>query len=108
MTYNKRCYKVVFTNDAIKDMDNIFKYISETLYSPQSAKKIINKIIDRIDNLKYMPKKHAIFEKNNKLQLKYRRLFISNYVVIYTIDEKNKKVFIINMYYSRSDYFNKI
>lgn len=41
----KQNYKVVFTNDAIIDMDNTFNYISKNLNSPRAAKNLRVEII---------------------------------------------------------------
>ena len=66
------------------------------------------KINDSIEELKYMPKAHAIIKKYDSLEMEYRRIVINNYVIIYTVDEENHKVYIVNIYYGRSDYLAKL
>lgn len=55
-----------------------------------------------------MPKAHAIIKKYDSLEMEYRRIVINNYVIIYTVDEENHKVYIVNIYYGRSDYLAKL
>ena len=39
------------------------------------------------------------------LKRTYRRIIIKNYIILYTIDEKNRKIFESHMYYSGRNYF---
>jgi len=106
MAINDEQYKLIFTNDAIKEMDNIFYYISENLYATSSAQKLMSEIDDAIENLKYMPKAYSVIKEH--LQMEYRRVIVKKYVIIYTIDEEEKKVNIMHIYYGGRDYFNKM
>ena len=51
-----------------------------------------------------MPKKFAKIEKKDKLARIYRRMSVSNYVILYTIDEKEKITYIAHIYYGRKNY----
>ena len=108
MDISEEQYKIIFTNDAIKDMDNIFNYISEKLYAPNSARNLMKKVNDTIDNLKYMPKAYSVIKKFPELEMEHRRIVVKDYVIIYTVDEDTKSVYIINMYYGGSNYLIKI
>ena len=39
-------------------------------------------------------------------EMKYRRIVIKNYVVLYTIDEEKKIVYISHMYYKKRNYLS--
>ena len=108
MDISNESYKIFFTDNAILDMNNIFEYISKKLYLPNSARRLMKEINDRIENLKYMPKIYNVIKKNDLLENEYRKIVIKNYVIIYTINEYTKTVYIANLYYSRSNYFSKI
>ena len=41
---------------------------------------------------------------NKKLKRQYRRMVVDNYVVLYTVDEKKRNVYIVHIYYSGRDY----
>lgn len=108
MNINEKQYKIVFTNDARKEMDDIYYYISDKLYALKAAKKLMRKVDNAIQNLKDMPKRYATIKKFDELKLEYRRILIDNYAVIYTIDGKKKIIYIVHMYYGGSDYINRI
>ena len=42
------------------------------------------------------------------LEKEYRRAIIKNYVVIYSVDEEKKEVYLHKFFYGGSDYINKI
>ena len=43
----------------------------------------------------------------NRAKKKYRKMIMGNYIVLYTIDEDKKIVYVSHMYYSGSNYLNK-
>ena len=94
MVTNAKQHKIVFTNDAKNEMDNIYNYISNKLYAVEAAKKLMRKVDKAIQDLKDMPRKYVTVKKFDKLKLEYRRIVIENYAVIYTIDEE-KKLYIL-------------
>lgn len=104
MGYSNKPYRVVFTFDAIFDVNNIVNYISRNLYSPNSAKKFIDNVTNTIDKLKDMPKLYRTVKIHSNSEIKYRRVVINNYIIIYTIDEKINTVYILNIYYGKRNY----
>lgn len=108
MDISKEQYKIVFTNDSIIEMDNIYNYISKNLKSFNSAKKLMKKIDNAIEHLKYMPKIHRIIKRSLNPKFEYRKIVINNYIIIYLVSENEKKVYIMHIYYCRSNYLNNI
>ena len=43
-------------------------------------------------------------EKTDKLKREYRRIVIKKYVILYTIDFENRKVYISHMIYSKRSF----
>jgi len=108
MDISKKQFKIVFTNDCIIEMDEIYAYISKKLSMPNSSKTLMKKVENAINNLKVMPNKYMIIKKDNALKLEYRRIVINNFVILYTISEENETIYIVHMYYGGIDYLNKI
>ena len=96
-------YKVIITPTAYKEINRIYDYIIEELYA---AKRLMRKIEDEIQKLKYAPRLHTEIEKCDELKRNYRRIVINNFIILYTIDEYNNVVFISHMYYGGRDYTN--
>lgn len=101
---NTKQYKVIITPTAYKEIDKIYNYIINELYSENAAKKLMLKIEKIIQNLKYTPKIHAEIQKKDELKRTYRRISIKNYIILYTIDEEKNVVYISHVYYNKRNY----
>ena len=104
MDSKKEIYEIEFTEDCREEIDEIYEYISEKLVAENSAKKLMRKMRDAIMDLSESPNLYMKIEKKDKLKREYRKIVIDNFVVLYTVDESNKKVYIAHMYYGRRDY----
>ena len=104
MDSKKEIYEIEFTEDCREEIDEIYEYISEKLVAENSAKKLMRKMRDAIMDLSESPNLYMKIEKKDKLKREDRRIVIDNFVVLYTVDESNKKVYIAHMYYGRRDY----
>ena len=108
MDISKKQYKIVFTSDCIREMDYIYNYITLNLYASKAAKQLMNTVQQAIENLKIMPKIHKVIKNYIELELEYRRIVIGNYVVIYTISERERIIYIVHMYYGGRNYLEDI
>lgn len=99
-------YKVIITPTAYNEIDSIYNYITMNLYAEKAAKNLMNKVEEKIQNLKDSPKMYNEIRKIDELKRTYRRMVIDNYVILYTIDESNDSVFVSHMYYGGTNYMN--
>lgn len=99
-------YKIIITPTAYKEMKKIYDYIIEDLYAENAAKKLMQKVEDEINKLRYIPRAHIKIQKYDELKRSYRRIVIKNYILLYTVDEDNKVVFVSHMYYGRRNYID--
>lgn len=104
MDSKKEIYEIEFTEDCREEISEIYSYISEKLVAENSAKKLMRRMRDAVMDLSESPNLHMKIEKKDKLKREYRRIVIDNFVVLYTVDESSKKVYIAHMYYGRRDY----
>jgi len=68
----------------------------------------MNKIEKLTNNWVFTPKMYAEVERYKETKRVYRRIIIDSYVLLYTIDEKKKQVYVAHMYYSGMDYLSNI
>lgn len=68
----------------------------------------MRKIEKRINILSIYPNIYCIIKKYKELELEYRRITIDNYVILYTISEPNKTIYISHMFFSKSNYLDKV
>ena len=99
-------YKIITTDAFEKELEHIYNYTNYFLQEPIVAKRIYNKIIDGIYSLRYFPQRGLKVKEYNNTEL--RRIIIKNYIILYDIDEKNKKVFIHKILYNKRNYLKQI
>ena len=92
------------TDKALKEINRIYDYIANILYNKIAADNLMNRTNDRIKELSMSPYMYTEINSYDDFGRKYRRIVIKNYIVLYTIDEENKKVYISNMFYGRRNY----
>ncbi len=104
MAFNDEIYEVEFTEDCIEEIQRIYEYISKILIADRAAKKIIQEIKQKVLSLSKYPKLYTAINKFDKFNRQYRRMIIKNYVILYIVDDKKKKVYLSHMYYGRQNY----
>ena len=104
MDSKESLYEIEFTEDCREEIREIYQYISENLVAQVAAKNLMKKMKDAVMNLKENPEKYMRIERKDKNKRDFRRLIVNNYVILYTIDEDRKTVYISHMYYGKRNY----
>ena len=97
-------YEVIVLPEAEWDSEQITRYLTEELSAPGAAAALLREMNDCYDSLEQTP---YMFEVCRNPQLRnrgYRRAVIGNYVMIYTVDEVQRKVYILRFFYGARDY----
>ena len=94
-------YHVHITEQAFEDMNNIYRYIFDTLQAPNAAKKQYNRIANAIKSLNLFPERIKLIDSCDKQLSKLRKMNVDNYSVFFTIEDKT--VVILTVLYSASD-----
>ncbi len=100
-------FEVEFTDECIEEMIEIYEYISNNLKEDKVAKRLMIEVTDRVLNLANAPELYMKIGKVDKLKREYHRMVVKNYVVLYTIDFEERKVFISRMIYGKRNYLSK-
>ena len=79
-------YEVNITDEALDDMEKIYKYIAFELLSPENAMGQYNRIADAILTLDSLPDRFALFESEPERSWGMRRMVLDNYLVCYIVD----------------------
>lgn len=104
MDSKKEIYEIEFTEDCRDEIREIYEYISENLDAQMAAKNLMKKMRDAVMNLKENPEIYMKIERKDRNKRDFRRLVVNNYVILYTIDEDKKIVYISHMYYGKRNY----
>lgn len=97
-------YEIVFTEDSRIEIKEIYEYISNNLVNEKAAKRLMSKIREKVMNLAQTPKLYKKIEKTKKIRKEFRRMIVNNFVILYTVDDDKKIVYISHIYYKRKNY----
>ena len=97
-------YRVKLTDQFLDEFEEICDYISNKLKNIDASNRLREKVIYNILLLENSPRMCTEIEKVDRTERQYRRLVVNNNVILYTIDEKEKIVYIAHIYYGRRNY----
>lgn len=97
-------YAVKLLPRAYRDLDGIYAYITETLLEPGIAAKLVDSLEEAIFNLESMPQRGALRKTGAYANKGYRQLFVGNFTVLYRVEEAKKRVLIVTVRYSKSQF----
>lgn len=99
-------YEIIISEQAAKDMEDIYDYIYTVIGMPQTAMEQFNRIADAIETLSTMPTRIKIMEDCKNPESQFRQLLVDNFSVIFTITAQT--VNIIRIAYSPSNIAYKL
>ncbi len=94
--------KVKFSPDAITDLEQIKKYISEELGSVQAANNVLTKIMKQVKRLSDFPLSGPSLSSIINFETNYRYVVCGNYTAFYRYDEGI--VYVLRVIYGRRDF----
>ena len=94
--------KIAIAPEAQQDLDEIYDYILFDLGNPAAALRMIDKIMDAIDQLATFPHLGAPLSSIAKVESKYRFFVTDNYTTFYRV--MGDTVFVDRVLYGRRDY----
>ena len=88
-------YEVVLTEDADRDLEQLYDYIAEN-DSPRAAERVLERLIDAADSLAAQPQRGAIPKELRSVGFReYRQVFFKPYRVIYRVVDERVVVYLI-------------
>ncbi len=97
-------YSLKFTPKAMEDLEGIFMYISNYLFSSEAAEKLIDKIEESIMRLKSFPYSCSFVLDEPLKKRGYRKLIVDHYMVFYLVNEQERQVVIMRILFGASNY----
>lgn len=96
-------YKIFYSENAQDDLRTIARYISYELQEFNTAKKIIDTIINEIKTLDTFPMRYRLCDYERWKKTGLRCMNVKNYIVFYLPDEDKGIVKILRIIYQRRD-----
>ena len=85
-------YKVQLTDEAKKDLRDVYEYIAFSLLEPVIAKNITRRIVSGLNSLKKMPRRYPLYQEEPWKTRGLRRINIGNYSGFYLVVENTVRV----------------
>ena len=89
-------------------MQDIVDYISSELLAPVAADRLLDKMEEVIKSLSLYPGKYALIEEEPWRSEGVRKIIVKNFFIYYWVDDKNSRVQIIAVIYSRRDQIKQL
>ena len=99
-------YRIKLTDQFLDEFEEICDYISNKLKNIDASNRLREKVIYNILLLENSPRMCTEIEKVDRTERQYRRLVVNNNVILYTIDEEEKIVYIAHIYYGGRNYLD--
>jgi len=99
-------YKVLMTQPAADDLINIAAYIANELREPAIAKKLVGKIKEVVMSLSDLPARHSLVADEKLANQGIRKTMVDNYIVFYTVSNRDESVTVVRILYARRDWGN--
>lgn len=90
-------YRVQVIPAAIAAIENQFLYIRDIQLSPLEAARWLSRVWTAIDGLQYMPTRFGFAPENDLRPFEVRRVVLGNHLIIFTINESEKTVYVMNL-----------
>lgn len=101
-------YKIYISNQAEIELNRILDYIEYELLEPIIARNLFTKIKATILELENFPEKFPIVKSKYIFRENVRKCNVNNYIIIYSIDKKLKKVNISHIFYAKKNWMKDI
>ena len=101
-------YSLHITELAEQDLDGIVNYMAVVLANPIAASAFLDKTEDCYAHLKTKPRIYAECEDSYLRCKGYRKTLIGNYLLIFRIEERSKRVYILRFFYGGQDYTRQL
>lgn len=97
-------FEISFSPEALRDLQQTKKYISEELSNDIAAIQTLVRIVNRIQELATFPQMGAPLSSIVEMDTDYRYLVCGNYTAFYRVD--GQSVYIVRVLYGRRDFMS--
>lgn len=98
--------KLRYTPEAISEIQEIKRYIRNTLHNPNAAKRISGAILDACSSLKVFPEMGISVEEKTGVETDLRMLICENWAAFYRIETDSGIVSVARIIDVRQDYMH--
>lgn len=97
-------YKLVISELAHQDLDDIVSYMAVQLANPKAATDFLEGVATCYGLLKNNPMMYEKCQDKRLGRAGYRKAVIKNYIMVYSTNEASKTVFVMRFFHSAQNY----
>ena len=101
-------YEIIMTPDALDNLTELCDYITDVLLVPDTALPCICAIREEINKLSEMPESNKTVDDEPWHSRGIREIMAKNFYIYYRIDEDSKRVYILNIIYTKRDQLRRL
>lgn len=101
-------YKIIVLPQFKNEFYKIFGHVYGDSKQHKIYYKLVNQIKRKVQQLEDMPKIYVKTQACDELGRRYRKIIVKQYIILYSIDEQENKIYISHIFYKKSNYFNKL
>ena len=99
-------YELRITRAAENDLNETADYIEFVLMNPQAANHLLDAVEETLPTLSEYAERHVLVDDPVLKAWGIRFVQIKNYLAFYTIDESEKRVYIVRFLYGKRNWIN--
>lgn len=99
-------YKTIFSKAFNDDLDEALEYISNKLYNPIAAQRLLNNVSHTLSLLEENPLIFPLYHDDKLAKQNLRYTVISKYLLFYKVNESEKTVYLSRFIYGGQDIAN--
>ena len=92
-------FQLIYSEDALRDFDDIFNYIALTLQEKDTAAKLLERLRNEIRGLRQFPFAYALVEWEPWRSLGLRKLPVNHFIVYYIAEKDSSTVSVLRILY---------
>lgn len=96
-------FHIHYSPKALNDLRNIYAYIAFQLQAPETAKRQIERIQEKIYSLDFIPEKYALVEWEPWKSQNTHRVPIDNFVIFYMVHSNINELTILRILYGKQN-----
>ena len=101
-------YTLVFSKIIDADIDSCYNYIKEKLESPMAAENLMEELYNTLRHIKEKPYSRPLVHDKFLASFGMRSIKVKNYLLFYSVEEKDNTIHVITFMYSKRDWVNII
>jgi addiction module RelE/StbE family toxin len=101
-------FSLSFSKILDEDIDSCYNYIKDKLEAPKAAENLMEELYKKLNLIKENPYSRPLVHDELLASLGIRSIKVKNYLLFYSVEEKDNNINVITFMYNKRDWANII